>query len=263
MISRYARPQMRAIWAPEARFRLWFEIEAHACEAQANLGVIPKEHAEAVWQAQNARLDLERIAEIEATTKHDLIAFLTHLAEHIGADKARFVHQGMTSSDVLDTALNLQLVRATDILLADIEAVQAALKTRAYAYKTTLRMGRSHGVHAEPTTLGLMFARFYAEMTRNHVRLVNARTEIATGALSGAVGNFATLDPRVEAYVCEQMGLRAEPISTQIIPRDRHAMFFATLAVIASSIENLAIELRHMQYTELREGEEFFHQVWR
>ena len=258
MIPRYARPEMVAIWSPETRFRIWFEIEAHACDAQAALGVIPKENAEAVWKARDVEFNVARIDEIEAVTKHDVIAFLTHLAEIIGNDQARFVHQGMTSSDVLDTTLNVQLVRASDILLADLDKVLAALKRRAFEHKDTVRIGRSHGIHAEPTTMGLTFARFYAEMDRNRARLLAARDEIATGAISGAVGTFANIDPFVEEYVCEKMGLRPEPISTQVIPRDRHAMFFATLGVIASSMENIAIEIRHMQRTEVLEAEEFF-----
>jgi adenylosuccinate lyase len=258
MIPRYSRPEMVAIWSPETKFRIWFEIEAHACDAQAALGVIPKENAEAVWRAKDVEFDVARIDEIEAVTKHDVIAFLTHLAEIVGNEEARFVHQGMTSSDVLDTTLNVQLVRAADLLLSGVDRVMAALKARAYEHKDTLRVGRSHGIHAEPTTMGLTFARFYAEMARNRTRLEQARAEIATGAISGAVGTFANIDPAVEAHVCAQMGLSPEPISTQVIPRDRHAMFFAVLGVIASSIENVAIEIRHMQRTEVLEGAEFF-----
>jgi adenylosuccinate lyase len=258
MIPRYSRPEMVAIWSPETKFRIWFEIEAHACDAMAALGVIPKANAEAVWRAKDVEFDVARIDEIEAVTKHDVIAFLTHLAEIVGADEARFVHQGMTSSDVLDTTLNVQLTRAADILLADLDALLAALKRRAYEHKDTIRIGRSHGIHAEPTTMGLTFARFYAEMKRNRERLENARKEIATGAISGAVGTFANIDPRVEEHVCRMMGLTPEPISTQVIPRDRHAMFFATLGVIASSVENVATEIRHMQRTEVLEAEEFF-----
>jgi len=258
MIPRYSRPEMVAIWSPETKFRIWFEIEAYACEALAELGVIPKEAAKTIWEKGDAaKFDVARIDEIEAVTKHDVIAFLTHLAEFIGPD-SRFVHQGMTSSDVLDTTLNVQLVRASDLLLAGMDRVLAALKTRAFEHKDTVRIGRSHGIHAEPTTMGLTFARFYAEMLRNRSRLVAARAEIATGAVSGAVGTFANIDPRVEEYVCEKLGLEAEPVSTQVIPRDRHAMFFATLGVIASSIENVAIEIRHMQRTEVLEAEEFF-----
>ncbi|MCC6863428.1 MAG: adenylosuccinate lyase [Rhodobacteraceae bacterium] len=258
MIPRYSRPEMVALWSPETKFRIWFEIEAHACDAQAAIGVIPKENAAAIWKAKDTTFDVARIEEIEAVTKHDVIAFLTHLSEIIGTDIARFVHQGMTSSDVLDTTLNIQLVRASDLLLSGLDRVLTALKTRAFEHKDTVRIGRSHGIHAEPTTMGLTFARFYAEMQRNRARLVNARTEIATGAISGAVGTFANIDPRVEEHVCVQLGLTPEPISTQIIPRDRHAMFFATLSVIASSIENIAIEIRHMQRTEVLEAEEFF-----
>jgi adenylosuccinate lyase len=249
---------MAALWSPETRFRIWFEIEAHACDAQAALGVIPKENAEAVWKARDVPFDTARIDEIEAVTRHDVIAFLTHLGEIIGPDAARFVHQGMTSSDVLDTCLNVQLTRAADLLLADLDALLAAIKRRALEHKLTPRIGRSHGIHAEPTTLGLTFARFHAEMSRNRRRLENARAEIATGALSGAVGSFANIDPAVEEHVCRKMGLTPEPISTQVIPRDRHAMFFATLGVIASGIENIALEVRHMQRTEVLEAEEFF-----
>ena len=258
MIPRYSRPDMVAIWSPESKFRIWYEIEAHACDAQAAIGVIPKEHAAAVWRAKDVQFDVARIDEIEAVTKHDVIAFLTHLAEHIGADDARFVHQGMTSSDVLDTTLNVQLVRATDLLIAGVDRLLAALKTRAYEHKDTIRIGRSHGIHAEPTTMGLTFARFYAEIARGRSRLIAARAEIATGAISGAVGTFANIDPSVEEHVCAKLGLTPEPISTQVIPRDRHAMYFATLGVIASSIENIAIEIRHMQRTEVLEAEEFF-----
>ncbi|WP_210527490.1 adenylosuccinate lyase [Rubellimicrobium arenae] len=258
MIPRYSRPEMVAIWSPETRFKIWFEIEAHACDAQAELGVIPKANAEAVWKARDATFDVARIDEIEAVTKHDVIAFLTHLGEIIGQDEARFVHQGMTSSDVLDTCLNVQLARAADLLLKGLDRVCDALRTRAFEYKDTPRIGRSHGIHAEPTTMGLTFARFHAEMDRNRSRLRRAREEIATGAISGAVGTFANIDPFVEEHVCRMMGLTPEPISTQVIPRDRHAMFFATLGVIASSIENVAIEIRHMQRTEVLEAEEFF-----
>ena len=258
MISRYSRPDMVAIWSPESKFRIWYEIEAHACDAQAAIGVIPKEHAAAVWRAKDVQFDVARIDEIEAVTKHDVIAFLTHLAEHIGADDARFVHQGMTSSDVLDTTLNVQLVRATDLLITGVDRLLAALKTRAYEHKNTVRICRSHGIHAEPTTMGLTFARFYAEIARGRSRLIAARAEIATGAVSGAVGTFANIDPSVEEHVCAKLGLTPEPISTQVIPRDRHAMYFATLGVIASSIENIAIEIRHMQRTEVLEAEEFF-----
>ena len=258
MIPRYSRPEMVAIWSPETKFRIWFEIEAHACDAMAEMGTIPVENAAAVWKARDVEFDIARIDEIERETKHDVIAFLTHLSEIVGSDEARFVHQGMTSSDVLDTTFNIQLVRATDILIADMEALLTALKRRAYEHKDTIRIGRSHGIHAEPTTMGLTFARFYAEMDRNLSRLRVARSEIATGAISGAVGTFANIDPGVERHVCEKMGLQPEPISTQVIPRDRHAAYFATLGVIASSIENLAVEIRHMQRTEVLEAEEFF-----
>ena len=258
MIPRYSRPEMVALWSPETKFRIWFEIEAHACDALAAIGVIPNESAAAVWKAKDVTFDVARIDEIEAVTKHDVIAFLTHLAEHIGSEEARFVHQGLTSSDVLDTTFNLQLVRATDLLLVGLDRVLAALKARAFEHKNSIRIGRSHGIHAEPTTMGLTFARFYAEMARNRIRLLTARAEIATGAISGAVGTFANIDPSVEEHVCTQLGLTPEPISTQVIPRDRHAMYFAVLAVIASSIENVAIEIRHMQRTEVLEAEEFF-----
>jgi adenylosuccinate lyase len=258
MIPRYSRPDMVQIWDPATKFRIWYEIEAHACDAMADLGVIPRENAEAVWKANNVEFDVARIDEIEAVTKHDVIAFLTHLAEHVGSDEARFVHQGMTSSDVLDTCFNIQLTRAADILIADLEGLLAALKRRAFEHKMTLRVGRSHGIHAEPTTMGLTFARFYAEMERNLTRLRTAREEVATGAISGAVGTFANIDPAVEEHVCAKLGLKPEPISTQVIPRDRHAAFFATLGVIASSVENVAIEIRHMQRTEVLEGAEFF-----
>lgn len=258
MIPRYSRPDMVAIWSPETKFRIWYEIEANACDAMADLGVIPRENAKAVWKAKDVEFNVARIDEIEAVTKHDVIAFLTHLAEHVGSDEARFVHQGMTSSDVLDTCFNVQLVRAAYILIADMQGLLAALKRRAYEHKDTVRIGRSHGIHAEPTTMGLTFARFYAEMDRNLRRLITAREEIATGAISGAVGTFANIDPRVEEHVCEKLGLTPEPISTQVIPRDRHAAFFAALGVVASSIENVAIEIRHMQRTEVLEAEEFF-----
>ena len=258
MISRYSRPEMVKIWSPETKFKIWFEIEAHACDAMAKLGLIPQENAAAVWKAKDIKFDVARINEIEATTKHDLIAFLTHLAEHIGSEEARFVHQGMTSSDVLDTCLNIQLARASDLLIKDIEQLMAALKRRALEHKMTVRIGRSHGIHAEPTTMGLTFARFYAEMDRNLKRMRVAKDEISTGALSGAVGTFANLDPAVEKYVCEKLELTPEKISTQIIPRDRHAAFFSTLGIIASSIENIATEIRHMQRTEVLEAEEFF-----
>ncbi len=258
MIPRYSRPEMVKIWSQETKFKIWFEIEAHACDAMANLGLIPRENAAALWKAKDADFDVDRINEIEATTKHDVIAFLTHLAEHIGSEEARFVHQGMTSSDVLDTCLSVQLVKASDLLINDINLLLAALKRRALEHKMTIRIGRSHGIHAEPTTMGLTFARFYAEMDRNLNRMKAAKEEISTGALSGAVGTFANLDPAVEEYVCEKLNLFPEPISTQIIPRDRHAAFFSTLGIIASSIENIATEIRHMQRTEVLEAEEFF-----
>ena len=258
MIERYSRPEMVAIWSPATKFHIWYEIEAHACDAQASIGVIPQANADAVWKAKDVEFNVARIDEIEAETKHDVIAFLTHLGEVIGQDEARFVHQGMTSSDVLDTTFNVQLTRAADILIADIEGLLAALKRRAFEHKDTIRIGRSHGIHAEPVTMGLTFARFYAEMDRNLSRLRNARAEISTGAISGAVGTFANIDPSVEEYVCKQLGLIPEPISTQVIPRDRHAAYFATLGVIASSIENISIEIRHMQRTEVLEAEEFF-----
>jgi adenylosuccinate lyase len=249
---------MVAIWSPESKFRIWYEIEAHACQAMADIGVIPQANADAVWRAKDVEFDIARIDEIEAVTKHDVIAFLTHLAEHIGSEEARFVHQGMTSSDVLDTCLNVQLVRAADLLIADVQALLAALKRRAHEHKMTIRIGRSHGIHAEPTTMGLTFARFYAEMDRNLERLRIARAEIATGAISGAVGTFANIDPQVEEHVCTKLDLTPEPISTQVIPRDRHAAFFAALGVVGSSIENIATEIRHMQRTEVLEAEEFF-----
>ena len=258
MIPRYSRPDMVAIWSPETKFRIWYEIEAHACDAQADLGVIPKDAAQAVWTAKDVEFDVAKIDEIEAVTKHDVIAFLTHLADIIGQTEARFVHQGMTSSDVLDTCFNVQLVKASDLLISGLEGLLAALKRRAIEHKDTVRIGRSHGIHAEPTTMGLTFARFYAEMDRNLDRLKVARSEIATGAISGAVGTFANIDPAVEEHVCAKLGLEPEPISTQVIPRDRHAAFFAALGVVASSIENIAIEIRHMQRTEVLEAEEFF-----
>jgi len=255
MIPRYSRPEMTAIWEAANRYRIWFEIEAHACDAQAALGVIPKEAAAAVWKL--GRFDPARIDEIERETKHDVIAFLTNLAEHIGPP-ARFVHQGMTSSDVLDTCLAVQLKQASDILLADLDRLLAVLKRRAMEHKNTLSIGRSHGIHAEPTTFGLKLAGHYAAFDRARARLVEARREIATCAISGAVGTFANIDPAVERHVAEKMGLTVEPISTQVIPRDRHAFFFAVLGVMAGSIENLAIEIRHLQRSEVREAEEFF-----
>jgi adenylosuccinate lyase len=258
MIPRYARPKMSAIWKAETRLRIWFEIEAYACDALAEIGVIPKEAARAIWEkAGQAAFDVARIEEIEKITQHDVVAFLMHLAEIVGPE-ARFIHQGMTSSDVLDTCLAVQLARASDILLADIDALLAALKRRAFEHKLTLTIGRSHGIHAEPTTFGLKLASAFAEFSRARERLVHARVEIATCAISGAVGTFANIDPRVESYVAEKLGLAVEPASTQIIPRDRHAMFFATLGVIASSMERLATEIRHLQRTEVLEAEEFF-----
>jgi adenylosuccinate lyase len=258
MIPRYSRPDMVKIWAPETRFRIWFEIEAHACDALAEIGVIPKESAKAIWEkAGNVTFDAARIDAIEKVTKHDVIAFLTHLAEFIGPE-SRFVHQGMTSSDVLDTCLAVQLSRASDILIADVDALLAALKRRAYEHKLTPTIGRSHGIHAEPTTFGLKLALAYAEFARARTRLVAAREEIATCAISGAVGTFANIDPRVEAYVAKKLGLKPEPVSTQVIPRDRHAAFFAALAIVASSVERLATEIRHLQRTEVLEAEEYF-----
>jgi adenylosuccinate lyase len=257
MIPRYSRPEMAAIWSPETKFRIWFEIEAHACDAQAELGVIPRSAAEAVWKAKDVEFDVARIDEIEREVKHDVIAFLTHLAEHVGPE-ARFVHQGMTSSDVLDTCFNVQLVRAADILLSDMDDLLAALKRRALEHKTTVCIGRSHGIHAEPVTFGLKMAQAWAEMDRNRHRLIEARREVATCAISGAVGTFANIDPAVEEHVAKAMGLEVEPVSTQVIPRDRHAAFFAALGVVASSIERLATEIRHLQRTEVLEAEEYF-----
>ncbi|KQO50397.1 MULTISPECIES: adenylosuccinate lyase [unclassified Methylobacterium] len=258
MIPRYSRPEMTAIWSPESRFRIWFEIEAHATTALAEIGVVPKEAAATIWEkGRDAVFDVARIDAIEAVTKHDVIAFLTHLAEIVGPD-ARFVHQGMTSSDVLDTCFNVQLVRAADILIKDVDALLAAIKRRAFEHKLTPTIGRSHGIHAEPVTFGLKLAQAYAEFERARARLVAAREEVATCAISGAVGTFANIDPRVEEYVAKAMGLTPEPVSTQVIPRDRHAMFFATLGVVASSVERLSIEVRHLQRTEVLEAEEFF-----
>jgi adenylosuccinate lyase len=258
MIPRYTRPEMASIWEAQTRFKIWFEIEAHAADALAELGVIPKDAAKAIWaKARNATFDVARIDEIERETRHDVIAFLTHLAEIVGPE-ARFVHQGMTSSDVLDTCLNVQLTRAADILIGDIDRVLAALKTRAFEHKMTPTIGRSHGIHAEPVTFGLKLAYAYAEFSRARERLKLARQDVATCAISGAVGTFAQIDPRVEEHVAKAMGLTPEPISTQVIPRDRHAMYFATLGVIASSVERLATEIRHLQRTEVLEAEEFF-----
>jgi adenylosuccinate lyase len=257
-IPRYTRPQMAAIWSPETRFRIWFEIEAHAADAMAELGMIPKAAAKKIWRkGKAAQFDIDRIDEIERETKHDVIAFLTHLAEIVGPE-ARFVHQGMTSSDVLDTCFNVQLVRAADLLIADVEALNKALERRAREYKFTPTIGRSHGIHAEPTTFGLKLAVAYAEFARAKERLIAARAEVATCAISGSVGTFAQVDPRVEAHVARKMGLKVEPISTQIIPRDRHAMYFATLGVVAASVERLATEVRHLQRTEVLEAEEYF-----
>ncbi|CAO3351314.1 adenylosuccinate lyase [Azospirillum melinis] len=256
MIPRYTRHEMARIWEPENRFRIWFEIEAHACDAQAELGVIPKEAAKAVWE--RGKWEIDRIDEIERETRHDVIAFLTNLAEYVGPE-ARFVHQGMTSSDVLDTCLAVQLTQAADLLLADMDALLAALKRRAYEHKNTVTIGRSHGIHAEPTTFGLKLAGHYAAFARGRERLVQARQDIATCAISGAVGTFANIDPRVEEHVAAKLGLSVEPVSTQVIPRDRHAFFFSVLGVIASSVENLATEIRHLQRTEVREAEEYFH----
>jgi len=255
MIPRYSRPEMARIWEPENRFRIWFEIEAHACDAQAELGVIPKAAAKAVWE--RGKWEIARIDEIERETKHDVIAFLTNLAEHVGPE-ARFVHQGMTSSDVLDTCLAVQLKQAAELLEADLVALLAALKRRALEYRTTPTIGRSHGIHAEPTTFGVKLAGHYAAFDRARRRLAAAKDEIATCAISGAVGTFANIDPRVEAHVAKKLGLHIEPVSTQVIPRDRHAMFFAVLGVIASSVENLATEIRHLQRSEVREAEEYF-----
>ncbi|MCS6761042.1 MAG: adenylosuccinate lyase [Candidatus Devosia symbiotica] len=265
MIPRYSRPEMVSIWSAETRFAIWFEIEAHAATKLAELGVVPVESVQNIWDVMNARkaelgeygFDVARIDEIERTTKHDVIAFLTHLSEIVGPD-ARFVHQGMTSSDILDTTLSVQMARAADLLIADIDALLAAIKRRAYEHKNTITIGRSHGIHAEPTTFGVKLAEAYAEFTRNRARLIAARAEIATCAISGAIGSFANIDPQVEAYVADKFGLSIEPVSTQVIPRDRHAMFFATLGVVASSVERVAIEIRHLQRTEVLEAEEFF-----
>jgi adenylosuccinate lyase len=266
MLARYSRPQMAAIWTSENRFRIWFEIEAHACDAMAELGIIPKDAAKAIWAGGRKAMEalkadpqgnIEKIDAIERVTKHDVIAFTTWLGEFIGP-QSRFVHQGLTSSDVLDTTFAVQLTQAADILLADVDRLLAALKKRALEHKDTLTIGRSHAIHAEPTTFGVKLAGHYAAFARNRGRLVAARAEIATCAISGPVGTFANVDPRVEEYVAKKLGLAVEPVSTQVIPRDRHAAFFATLAVVASSIENLATEIRHLQRTEVREAEEFF-----
>jgi adenylosuccinate lyase len=258
MIPRYTNPDMAAIWSPETRFRIWFEIEAHAADAMADLGIVPKEAARTIWEkGRNATFDVARIDAIERETKHDVIAFLTHLSEIVGPD-ARFVHQGMTSSDVLDTCFNIQLVRAADLLIADVQKLLGALKKRAFEHKDTVCIGRSHGIHAEPTTFGLKLAYAYAEFSRGMARLRQARSEVATCAISGAVGTFANIDPRVEAHVASKLGLAIEPVSTQVIPRDRHAMYFSVLAVVASSVERLATEIRHLQRTEVLEAEEYF-----
>src|ERR1700735_5615814 len=258
MIPRYTRPEMASIWEPQTRFKIWFEIEAHAADALAELGVIPREAARTIWaKARNATFDVARIDEIERETKHDVIAFLTHLAEIVGPE-ARFVHQGMTSSDVLAAYLTVRLVRAADLLIADVDALLTALERRAREYKFTPTIGRSHGIHAEPTTFGLKLAVAYAEVARAKERLTAARAEVAPCAISGSVGTFAQVDPRVEAHVARKMGLKVEPISTQIIPRDRHAMYFATLGVVAASVERLATEIRHLQRTEVLEAEEYF-----
>jgi adenylosuccinate lyase len=258
MIPRYARPEAADIWSSQTKYRIWFEIEAHAADAMAELGVIPKRAAEVIWEkGRDAVFDSDRIDEIERTTKHDVIAFLTHVAEIIGPE-ARFLHQGMTSSDVLDTCLSVQLSRSADLLIEGVDKLLEALKRRAYEHKLTPTVGRSHGIHAEPTTFGLKLAGHYAEFARGRARLLAAKEEIATCAISGAVGTFANIDPRVEIYVADKMGLKVEPVSTQVIPRDRHAAFFAALAVVASSLERLAIEIRHLQRTEVLEAEEFF-----
>ncbi len=258
MIPRYARPEAAEIWSNQTKYRIWFEIEAHAADAMAQLGVIPKRAAEVIWEkGRDAVFDSDRIDEIERTTKHDVIAFLTHVAEIVGPE-ARFLHQGMTSSDVLDTCLSVQLSRSADLLIEGVDKLLEALKRRAYEHKLTPTVGRSHGIHAEPTTFGLKLAGHYAEFARGRARLVAAREEIATCAISGAVGTFANIDPRVEAYVADKMGLKVEPVSSQVIPRDRHAAYFAALAVVASSIERLAVEIRHLQRTEVLEAEEFF-----
>ena len=257
MIDRYSRPEMVKVWSDQTKFKIWYEIEAYACEAQAKLGVIPQETVESVWSLKDHIFDTEKINLIEKTTKHDVIAFLTYLSEFIG-EHSRFVHQGMTSSDILDTCLNIQLVKASDILINDMDELLSVLKEKAIKHKETLCIGRSHAVHAEPMTFGLKMAQAYAEMERNRVRLISARTEICVGAISGAVGTYANIDPRIEEYVCNALGLKPETVSTQIIPRDRHAMFFATLGVIGASIDRIATEIRHLQRTEVLEVEEYF-----
>ncbi|WP_291842826.1 adenylosuccinate lyase [Maricaulis sp.] len=257
MIPRYTRPEMAAIWSDQNKYKIWYLIEAHATEKLAELGVVPQSAVDAVWKAKDVEFDVARIDEIEREVKHDVIAFLTHLAEHVG-EESRFVHQGLTSSDVLDTCLAVQMKQSADLLLEGMDRVLAALKTRAQEHKFTACIGRSHGIHAEPTTMGLKFARFYAEFDRNRARLVAAREEIATCAISGAIGTFANIDPAVEEHVAKQMGLTVEPVSTQVIPRDRHANYFAVLGLIASAIENIAIEVRHLQRSEVREAQEYF-----
>ena len=257
MIDRYSRPEMVKVWSDQTKFKIWYEIEAYACEAQAKLGVIPQETVDSVWSLKDHIFDTKKINLIEKTTKHDVIAFLTYLSEFIG-EHSRFVHQGMTSSDILDTCLNIQLVKASDILINDIDELLAVLKEKAIKHKQTLCIGRSHAVHAEPMTFGLKMAQAYAEMERNRVRLISARTEICVGAISGAVGTYANIEPNIEEYVCNALGLKPETVSTQIIPRDRHAMFFATLGVIGASIDRIATEIRHLQRTEVLEVEEYF-----
>ena len=257
MIDRYSRPEMVKVWSDQTKFKIWYEIEAYACEAQAKLGVIPQETVDSVWSLKDHIFDTKKINLIEKTTKHDVIAFLTYLSEFIG-EHSRFVHQGMTSSDILDTCLNIQLVKASDILINDMDELLAALKEKAIKHKQTLCIGRSHAVHAEPMTFGLKMAQAYAEMERNRVRLISARTEICVGAISGAVGTYANIEPNIEEYVCNALGLKPETVSTQIIPRDRHAMFFATLGVIGASIDRIATEIRHLQRTEVLEVEEYF-----
>ena len=257
MIDRYSRPEMVKVWSDQTKFKIWYEIEAYACEAQAKLGVIPQETVESVWSLKDHIFDTKKINLIEKTTKHDVIAFLTYLSEFIG-EHSRFVHQGMTSSDILDTCLNIQLVKASDILINDMDELLAVLKEKAIKHKQTLCIGRSHAVHAEPMTFGLKMAQAYAEMERNRVRLISARTEICVGAISGAVGTYANIEPSIEEYVCNALGLKPETVSTQIIPRDRHAMFFATLGVIGASIDRIATEIRHLQRTEVLEVEEYF-----
>ncbi len=258
MIPRYSRPEMAEIWSPQSKYRIWFEIEAHACDAMAAAGIMPKDLAGEIWKADGLTFDVTRIDEIEAITRHDVIAFLTYLSEHVDEDAARYLHLGMTSSDVLDTCLNVQLMRASDLLIADLESLLATLKEMALAHKHTVCIGRSHGVHAEPTSFGLKLAFAHAEMARNLERMRVARDEISVGAISGAVGTYAHVEPAIERHVCKALGLRPETISTQVIPRDRHAAFFAALGVIASSIERIATEIRHLQRSEVLEVEEGF-----